>query len=131
MNSLTRLTELHLSFIIDLIIIYFPCFTAEYDNYIQHIILLGVNTEDGRSRLLQSIQSIRQLNHLYIHTVWGACLEGSPNTPEGVEILVATGCTHFHVNLYRLLRWTRENNSQVRTGIKFLVCTHYSLYYQS
>ena len=72
-----------------------------------------MNTSDDRAQLLKSIERLRKLHHINVHSVWGACIEGSPNTPDGVEMLVATGSSHFHVTLYRLLRWTRENNPQV------------------
>ena len=44
----------------------------------------------------------------------GVCLEGSPFTKSGIEMLLITERTHYLVSVNGLINWTVENNKQVR-----------------
>ena len=75
--------------------------------------LAEVNCDEDQIRFLQNVMLLRRLRHKHVLEIVGLCLEGSPATRAGHEVLMVTGRTHGYVTLQRLLEWCGENNPDV------------------
>ena len=86
---------------------------------------LEVNSDEDQISFLQNIMLLRRLQHKHILEILGVCLEGSPGTRAGHEVLMVTGRTHGYVTLQRLLEWCDDNNPDVRNFnfMNVLTCT--------
>jgi hypothetical protein len=73
-----------------------------------------VNSEQDQIHLLRNVARLRTLRHRHVLEVLGACVEGSPVTRGGTEVLMVTARTHSAVSVHRVLHWCRDNNPQVR-----------------
>ena len=73
-----------------------------------------VNCDEDQINFMQNVMLLRKLRNEHILEVLGMCLEGSPVTRAGQEVLMVTARTHSAVTLQKLLEFCRENNPHVR-----------------
>lgn len=76
---------------------------------------LGVNSDEERVHLIQSIQKLVTLTASAPRLLrfYGVCIEGAPLIRNGVEILLISGALHYLVSLPRLLQWAAINKPEV------------------
>ncbi|CAD5121327.1 DgyrCDS9853 [Dimorphilus gyrociliatus] len=79
-------------------------------------ILTGINNDEEKISILDSVRSLRHLKHPNIQIAKGACIEGGRGIRDGFEVLlITTERVHKHVTLKRLLEWALSNNSSLLT----------------